>query len=143
MAYVRWRLEDPADKNLATRSYQFEINPNEMTSPFPTRQVTTMGTTAVDGNTLMWEGMRSPAVMTFSGTLLSAAQLAALRKWVYDKQGRLYLWDHFGRRMLVVLHKLDAVPVRTGGRFYMRHTWSIECTVLSITEPIITKWSDA
>lgn len=143
MAYVRWRLEDPSDPNPTTNNYQFEINPNEMSSPYPTRSVTTMGTTAVDGNVLMWEGMRQPAVMTFGGTLLSADQLNELTKWVYQKQGRMFLWDHFGRRMLVVLHKLEAVPVRTAGRFYMRHTWSIECTVISISQPLITEWSDA
>lgn len=138
MPVVKWRFEDPADSNPATRTYQFEINPNQMNSPFPNRSVSVMGTTAVDGQILMWEGMREPAQLTFGGTILSAEQYEALRSWVYDRRGRIFLWDHYGRRMIVVLQAFVPEPVRTTGRFYWRTTYTINAIVLAVSMPTVS-----
>lgn len=138
MTVQKWRFEDPSDTNPLTRSYQFTINPNQMDSPYPARSVTTMGTTAVNGQTLMWEGMRQPATLSFGGTILNYEQFEAMRSWVYDRPGRIYLWDHYGRRMTVVLHRFAPEPVRTTGRFRWRHTYTVEATVIDIRTPILT-----
>ena len=138
MPVVKWKLVDPYDDNPATNTYVFAVSPNEMTTPYPTRNITTMGTTAPDGKFLMWESAPSPAIMSFSGTILDRDQLLTLRSWVYDRNRRLHLTDHFNRQMTVVLHKFDAVPVRTTGRFYYRHTYTIECTVISVKTPLIS-----
>jgi len=134
---IRWRFEDPSDPNPDTRSYEFPINPNTMGSPFPTRNITVQGTTAVDGQLLMWEGMRSPADFTFGGTVLAGTQYEALRSWVYGKNGRLFLFDHYGRRMVVILKAFKPEPKRMTGRFYWRHDYSIDCIVVSITQPTV------
>lgn len=138
MTVQKWRLEDPAPPPGLPSSYTFEINPNEMGSPMPVRQVQVQGTTAVNGQTLMWEGARQPATLQFGGTLLTYEQYNALRHWTYERKGRLFLWDHFGRRMVVVLHNFSPVPVRTTGRFRWRHTWTIDCTVISVATPLLT-----
>lgn len=135
-AVVKWRFEDPADSDPDTRSYTFAVNPNQMGSPYPVRAIQTLGVTAVGGNVLMWEGMRQPAQLTFGGTLLSYAQFEAMRSWVYDRKGRLFLWDHFGRRMTVVLHSFTPEPQKFSGRYYWRHTYTIECTVISVSTPL-------
>jgi hypothetical protein len=140
MSVIKWRLEDPADPNPDTRSYTFEVNPNSMNSPYPTRSTQTMGTTAVDGNVLMWEGMRQPAQLTFGGVILSHAQYMALYDWVYNRKGRLFLWDHFQRRMTVVLKSFSPEPKsKFNGKYYWRHEYTIEATVLATAAPLYTE----
>lgn len=135
MAVLKWKFEDPGDPNPLTRIYEFEVSPNSMNSPFPTRNVTTMGTTAVDGQVLMWEGMRSPAQLTFGGTILTPEQYEAMRSWVYDRPGRIFLWDHYGRRMVVVLQTFKPEPRRFTGRYYWRHDYTVDCLVISVSQP--------
>ena len=140
MSVIKWRFEDPADPNPDTRTYEFAVNPNQMGSPYATRSTQTMGTTAVDGNVLMWEGMRQPAMLTFGGVILSYAQFEALRSWVYDRQGRIFLWDHFSRRMTVVLKSFNPEPQsKFAGKFYWRHAYTIEATVIAVATPLYTE----
>lgn len=137
VTFERWKFEDPADTNPLTRSYVFEVNPNVMGSPFPTRNVTTLGTTAVDGKVLLWEGMRSPAQMTISGVSLSRAQYYELERWVLGKDGRLFLYDHFGRRMVVIPLAFKPEPRRAVGSHPWIHDYSIDLIVVSIAQPTV------
>lgn len=132
----RWRFEDPADANPATRTYTFAISPDTMSSPFGTRSVTFEGTTAVDGQPIMWETQMPPTQFTFGGQILDDAHYEQLRAWTYDRQGRLFLYDHFGRRMIVTLTKFDPTPKRAIGR-YWRHTYTITAFVYAITAPTV------
>lgn len=137
MAVMRWRLQDPANP---TDTYTFPISPNTMSSPFPARMVTTKGVTAIDGQVLMWEGPIEPQQWSFGGSILDAAQYEALRSWVYDRQGRMFLWDHFGRRYVVVFKSLSvettAPAKRQPGRYWY-HTYTIEALVVSISAPTV------
>lgn len=132
---LRWRLQDPASP---TDEYTFPRNPSRMSSPFPARAVTTQGVTAKDGQVLMWEGVMQPQQWTFGGTIVNAAHYENLRSWVYNKQGRLFLWDHFGRRFTVVLKSFKADPPERAkiGRYWY-HEWEIEALVISISAPTV------
>lgn len=133
MAVLRWKFEDPADSTV----YTFPYNPSKQTSPFPSRDVAYQGTTAVDGQVLLWEGMTNPVDWSFAGTVLDADHYEALRSWVYDRQGRLYVWDHFGRRLTVVLKELNVEPpdrYKIGRYWY--HSYTVKALVLAMTEPV-------
>jgi hypothetical protein len=109
-----------------------------MTSPFPIRTITSKGTTAVDGQVLMWEGMRQPSSWSFTGAIKDAAHYEALRSWVYDRQGRLFLWDHFGRRLILVLQEFKPDPgdkMRVGRYWY--HTYTITAIVISVSSATV------
>lgn len=135
--HLRWKIQDPAD-NTPQGTYVFPINPNKMNSPFPEREITTLPTTAIDGNTLVWEGRSTPAAFTFGGSILDRAHYEALRHWVYDRQGRMFLFDHFGRRMVVNFKKFDPEPRRRVGR-YWSHEYTIDCLVLSVSAPTVAE----
>lgn len=134
---LRWVLQDPADPSPAG-TYTVPRNPNRMTSPFPARAITSEGTTAIDGQVLLWEGMTTPTQWSFGGTIVDAAHYEALRSWVYDRQGRLFVYDHFGRRLVVVLKEFKADPPEKAkmGR-YWHHDYEISALVLSISQPTV------
>ncbi len=131
--YKRWVLSD------ANGSYTFRPNPNAMTTPFPERSIGYKVTTAIDGQTLLFEGNRTPAQWQFSGEILDHDQYEYLRQWVYDRTGRrVVVTDHFGRRIVCVLTKFDAVPKRAIGR-YWRHQYTISAIVISIGAPTVNE----
>jgi hypothetical protein len=135
-AFLRWKFEDPADPNPLTNTYTLLHNPSKQTSPFPARDLAYQGTTAVDGQVLVWEGMTNPVDWSFSGTVFNAEHYEALRTWVYDRKGRMFVWDHFGRRLTVVFKKLSAEPPEAPKPgMYWFHTYTVEALVLAITAP--------
>lgn len=136
VSWQRWRFEDPADTNPTTRVYTLPWNPNKMSSPFPERNITFEGTTALDGQPLMWESIAAPASWSFGGVTKDDAHYEALRSWVYDRQGRLYVWDHYGRRLTVSMKKFDPEPKTSIGHRW-RHTYTITALVYAITAPTL------
>jgi hypothetical protein len=137
MGVLRWRLQDPSDPSPAG-TYRFPWNPQKQTPPFPERAITTQATTAIDGQILLWEGMAQPAAWTFSGVIKDAAHYEALRSWVYDRQGRLFLYDHFGRRLVIVMKafKPSAEANVKVGR-YWHHSYDVDALVLSVSQPTV------
>lgn len=134
---LRWYLQDPSDPN-PSGIYTFPWNPQRMTSPFPARTITAEGTTAIDGQVLLWEGTPEPANWSFSGVIKDAAHYEALRHWTYDVQGRIFLFDHFGRRLIVVLKAFKPDP---GEKYkigrYWYHSYDIDALVISISQPTV------
>lgn len=133
----RWRFRDPYDPNPRSSSYQLPINPNKMTSPFPTRKLNSAYTTAVDGQVLLTEGAATPAAWTFGGEIFNAAHYDMLRSWVYERRRRITITDHFGRDIVCVLEKFDPVPAltRIGQGRYWRHSYSISGLAISVGAP--------
>ena len=139
MSVLKWRIVDPADPDPATNSYTWDWSPNTSTSPFGKKSISFLGTTAGDGQALMWQGVSEPIQMTFGGSIPDMEQYEALRKWVYERSGRLFLYDHFGRRMTVILDSFaPEPPQRHKGSRYWYHTYQITCWVLAITAPTVT-----
>ena len=116
MSY-RWTFDDRAGD-----TYEVEINPNKMGKLLAAKAITTKVTTAVDGQTLFFEGRRPPQSWQFSGVLESRDHYMALQRWVYDK-GRIVIKDHFERLISVVLTDFDAQPKRSLGK-YWRHDYT-------------------
>lgn len=135
MSVLRWKLKDPYDSNAATNAYTFVRNPASMTSIGSERSIASMTTTA--GKVLLREGTTPAVQWSFSGAILHKEEYDALWKWVYGKQRRVYLTDHFGRRLTVVFQKLDVEPKRRIG-YYWSHDYTITCYVLAITGPTVT-----
>jgi hemolysin activation/secretion protein len=125
MSVLRWKLTDPENADSATNSYTFPRNPSSMTSVFPQRSVSSYSTTA--GKVLLYEGATPPKSWQFSGPLLDKDQFVALNAWVYTKKRRIYLDDHFGRRLTVVFTELEVVPKRR-----VNHYWSHDYTVTAL-----------
>lgn len=116
------------------QAYTVPVNPNAMTSLFPTRAITARTTTA--GAVLLFEGARQPAPWSFSGDILNAAHYEALRHWVYDIKQRVVISDHWGRDIECVLSSFAPVPKRALGK-YWRHTYEISGTVLRVGAPTV------
>jgi hypothetical protein len=133
---LRWVFYDPYDGNPDTQTATVEINPNAMDTPFPTRNYTYKATTAINGQVLAWEGQQQPAQWTFSGLVLTARQYDLLRSWVYDRDNRIQITDHFGRVITCSLSKFDAKPQRAYNR-YWKHGFTISALVYSITKPTV------
>lgn len=130
----RWQLRSVSDPASFTTVF---VNPSEMSSPYPTRQVGFESTTAADGNTLVWEGPMAPKDWQFSGVCLSHSHFKQLRDWVYAVPGKVVIRDHFGRDIVAVLREFDAIPQpRTSldPRRYWRHSYTISGLVLSVSE---------
>lgn len=126
MAVQRWVFDDGNGD-----TWTMSKNPTEMTSVHRERKVTVIGTTAVDGRDLMWEGRAAPIPWQFSGKIYSHEEYETMRVWVYDKVQRLWITDHFGRKLTVVLTKLDAKP-RTKHKRYWYHEYSVDGMVLNV-----------
>lgn len=129
-----WKFIDPTMTGIAS-TYEFDVNPNAMTSPFPERNIAVRSSTALDGKPLLFEGPTAPVEWSFSGNCLTAVQYDALRFWVYDKLGhRVIVEDHFARRIECVLKKFDPTPRRDIHR-YWHHTYTINALVVKVGRP--------
>jgi len=135
-AFRRWKFVDPYDTNPATREYVFPWNPNTMSSPFAPRAITALTTTAVNGQALVWEGNRTPVQWTFGGTCRDSEQYEALRAWTLERNSRIWLYDHFGRRLVVNLMGFDPTPKRAVGRYWL-HEYTITALVLEVGPPSV------
>lgn len=132
MAVHRWALRDVNTSEVFT----FPQNPAEMTSPFPARNITVQATTAVDGQTILFEGASHPASWTFAGSCRTPEFYESLRSWVFEHPGRVQVTDHFGRVITCVLTGFDPVPKRSVG-VYWRHNYTVTALVLSVGAPTV------
>lgn len=114
------------------QSLVFDNNPKDMTTPFAPKNVTIDGTTAIDGQVLLTEGLRKPHEWKFTGTIRTLEFYTALQTWFYRRE-RLYLDDHYRRRWLIYLTQFDTTPKRSVGVPW-RHDYSM--TALVLTEPV-------
>lgn len=130
----KWQFHDPYDGNSGTNTWTFEVNPDAMSEPWPTRTINAAYTTAVDGQVLLTEGAPQLAQWTFAGQIYNAHQYDMFRSWVYDRNRRVQVKDHFGRIITCLLTKFDTTPV--GRRSdYWRHSYQITALVISVGQP--------
>jgi hypothetical protein len=134
MSVLRWVLNDPYDSNPATNHYTFPRNPVSMTSVYPERSIS--ATTTTSGKILLYEGTTPAKSFTFSGPILDKQQFTDLHTWVYLKKRRLFLTDHFGRKIAVVFTTMDVVPKRRVN-YYWSHDYTITGLIMAITGPSV------
>lgn len=116
----RWKLQTLD----AVTTYYFEVAPNAMESPLPTKGLV-LHQAGIDGKT---RGFRHDTATPWrlSGVLLEQTQYIALRDWV-AAYGRCYLYDHLDRKFLVRL--TDFNPTRAPVHHHpWRHTYQITVT---------------
>lgn len=125
MTWLRWTFEDPS----AAEFYTVPLNPNEMTPPHPERAITSEGTTAVGGTVLVWEGNTPAFTWTFSGRILYKDHYDQLKYWS-EKQVRIFVTDHFGRRFTVVPKSFQP-KVKRARKWNWSHDYSWSCLVVA------------
>lgn len=111
--------------------YTFRVNPDAMTSPFSERNITARRTTHPRGNWMLYEGERTPVQWTFSGNIMTKGEYLAMWKWFFTKNRRLWIIDHYGRRLAIVTQSFKPVPKRSIGK-YWRHTYEVNALVLGV-----------
>lgn len=129
MSVLRWKITDPYDVSSLTNTYVFPRNPSEMTSPYPDRSITPQTTSA--GKVLMFEGATTPKQWTFSGPILEKQQFLDLQTWVYTKNRRLDLTDHFGRVISCVFTSVEMTPKRRVN-YYYSHDYVVTALALKV-----------
>lgn len=134
----RWHFHDPAYNNVWLpaedqwlHDWTVPLNPREMSSPFPERQISTRFTVSSLGRALLFEGAAQPPTWTFSGAILDYEHYERLLEWS-DKPNVLRVTDHFGRTVRGIIQKFDPVPKRGGNR-YWRHEYTM--TMILTTKP--------
>lgn len=126
----RWTFYCPG----TGESYTVPRNPDDMTSPFPERNITTKHTTAVNGQVLLIEGAPQVANWQFSGTVADARHYEQLRHWVNDINQRVQITDHYGRVIECVLVSFAPKPRRDIRRLWS-HTYEIKAIVIKVGIP--------
>lgn len=122
---ARWIFDDA----LGT-TYSFAVNPNEMSSPWFDNNVQASPTVAPDGGFILTEGPRAAKELTLSGVILAQAQYVEMVAWLKQRK-RVYLTDHFNRRMIVFVRTFEPTPLR---RTTWKHSYSM--TLIVLTEPV-------
>jgi hypothetical protein len=128
----RWVFTDAVTGD----TYTVPRNPDNMTSPFPERNVQSKFTTAITGQVLLTEGAPVISQWQFSGKVADARHYEQLRHWVNDVNHRVVITDHYGRDILCVLTKFDARPKRDMHRLWS-HEYTVTALVLKVGEPTV------
>lgn len=130
MAVNLWIFDDGAGD-----TYTVPVNPNKMTTLYAAKAISTRTTTAIDGNTLFFQGRTPVTDWQFAGVLFDKTHYDALYRWVYQK-GRITITDHFNRKIACVLTLLDAAPPEQGRsiRHYWLHQYTVKALVISVDE---------
>lgn len=121
----RWKFTELAD---AGTSWTVPINPYEMTSPIPPKNITSRHTTATNGQAIIFEGSPAPHSWSFKGAILGFEHFLELQRW-FEKKQRVLLDDHFGRRFTIYITSFDPIPKRRRNR-YWSHDYSVEALTL-------------
>lgn len=132
MPIERWTLTDPA----TGETYTFPRNPRTMGSLYGMRNLSSQSTTAIEGQAIVFEGNKKPVEWEFEGAILEYAHYEALRKWVYDKNNRLYLRDHYGRVITLTLLGFEPKPKRRTNK-YWSHDYTIRALVFNVGAPTV------
>jgi hypothetical protein len=125
---LRWVFTDPTP-GADPATYTVPINPNQMTSPYSApRAITTKTTTAVGGQSLVFEGATPPQEMTFQGTIFTEDHLNAMLTW-RAKTAITTITDHFGRIWTVYWEDFQAIAAGSS-QYPNKHTYTAKVLIL-------------
>lgn len=128
----RWRFIDGLD------TYTVPINPNEMTSPFPEKNIQVQTTVSSNGQPVVYEGATKPTQWQFSGVILGEQHLTDLLAWSQKKR-RIVINDHFGRSLDVYITAFKPTPKRSSR--YWKHEYTVNALVFSISAPTVHNYA--
>lgn len=121
----RWVLTEIA--NPAT-TWTMPINPHTMGSIYAEKNITARAVLAANGDALLFEGSPQPKAWTFSGSILDYQHFEELVRW-FDKRQRIYIDDHYARRLTVYITGFEPVPKRRRNR-YWSHDYEVTAVIL-------------
>lgn len=98
--WSRWKVYDPYTAD----EWTFAMNPSEVVQPDQKKNVSSIGTTASDGRTIMYEGQKPPDELSWKGVILSRAERDIFLLW-FAKPYQLRLTDDLGEEYWVYLDK--------------------------------------
>lgn len=101
---VHWVLEDPMTGGIG--AYEFPINPNQMTSPFPEKQLRVEHPIYPGSQDIIWEGRPDPVQWTVQGTVRTQAFYETLQTY-QELQRRIYVIDHMQRGWICSFESLE------------------------------------
>lgn len=93
----KWTFTDVYQKSIQPYSYTMQINPNDGGSPTFEKSLTPLRVTGPNMMPLLQEGSPGQTSMSFSGVILSQAQLETMEIW-FRKRILLLIQDDLGRR---------------------------------------------
>lgn len=88
---IHWVLEDPKPGGLG--AYTFPVNPSEMSSPWPEKQIRPERAIHGSGNDIVWEGRADAVNWTVKGSVLTQGFYDTLTAY-HALNRRLYVVDH-------------------------------------------------
>lgn len=131
MSIYRWKFLDNNPEEGQSDSYEFDVNPKEMQTLNSEKKITVLGTTAVDGQALLYEGARPPQAWEFSGTLLTKDQYDQMNDF-FARRHRLQLMIHDGRLLDIYATGFSPVP-KPSTNYRWRHEYTFKALVFKVT----------
>lgn len=124
-ANYRWLFDD------GTNQYRVPINPNRMSSPFPTKSLEVLTNVRGRHRTLRRSSL-TPHEWTFSGVIRDIDHHDALVTWS-QKQIPFTITDHLGRVFNVVPVRFNATEKRPSARITDKFDYEFAVLVLGWT----------
>jgi hypothetical protein len=124
VAFRRWKFHD----YLTGETYFFEMNPNSMSTPYPSQQTTSLGKSPIDGSIAATRVVQPAIDWSFSGNIRTESFQVALAYW-FEKSNKITLTDHIGRRWIVLPKSFGPYP-RPNRRTAL-HRWRYDAVVIS------------
>lgn len=121
----RWKLTEYANP---AETWTMPINPYEMGSIIAPKNVSAKPVLSSNGASLLFEGSREPQPWSFSGAILDYQHYEDLLRW-FDKRQRVFLDDHFARRLTIYIVDFAPIPKRRRNR-YWSHDYTVQAYIL-------------
>ncbi len=125
---TRWILTDPA----TAETWTMPINPDQMSSPQPTRTLSTVSGTGRYQNAARLRTFMTPSAAVdweWGGVIRSQAHHDTLRTWA-RKPGEVHVTDHLGRTWAVLFTRFTPVERRPTPLVPWRQRYTMNALIL-------------
>lgn len=123
----------------AIPTYEFASNPEQISEDRGELNLTVTPTTAPLGTMVVWEGAPRPGNWTFTGRVFTKFDHDALVWWA-AYNGRVWLYDEFGRRTLIKIDSVKFTRKRNiSAQWDQEYTMAV--TVLQATSSAPMRWA--
>lgn len=124
MAWQRWTFHDP----VADEDWTFSINPKEVDEPGVDKPVNFLGTTAPDGDPILFEGQPAAKEISWKGLVLDTDTRDSFTYWA-NKKNQVLLTNDFGEQHWIYIDKFKPHRKRVASRRYKAeyelHAWIV------------------
>lgn len=124
MPVVKWEFHD----HVTDTTIELELNPQEVEMGGINKKITEKPTSSPTGQTIMFEGLSEPQVISISGVTLTEAQYKVFESWA-QKNYQFRMTDDLSRVYWVYITAFNPSR-RTNGYYPWLADYSISFTVL-------------